>query len=99
MVKTGCVAKDCLDKIPFQTGSHLERTKSVLTITNPLTGGTSPTSSIKQTFQYHDLSQIQCYNCNKTGHTAKNCRNKKKSKFTTSKFGYKPYRHAKATLK
>jgi len=52
--------------------------KQVVTITNSFIDGTSHTSSIKRTLKYEGLSQIRCYDCNKTSHLAKFCHNRKK---------------------
>jgi len=42
-----------------------------------------------------DLPHIRCYNCSKIGHIAKYCHNRKKSNYTSNKFGHKFYKYQK----
>jgi len=71
----------------------------LIAVTNALAERVSGNPAFKRILMTKEHSQIRCYNCNKIGHIAKYCHNRKKSNFTTSKFGYNFYRHPKTTLK
>ena len=57
----------------------------LIAVTNTLAERISWNPSVRRILMAEDLSQIRCYNCNKIGHIAKYCRNKKKSYYTSKK--------------
>ena len=67
----------------------------LIVLTNTLAERISRNPSFKRILTAKDLSQIRCYNCSKIGHIAKYCRNRKKSDYTSSKFGHNSYKHQK----
>jgi len=72
---------------------------SLIAITNVLAECISRNPTFKKGILImKDLSQTRYYNCNKIGHNAKYCHNKKESNFPTSKFGNNIYRHPKTTF-
>ena len=76
-----------LERNANQEGIHLISLQ-LIAVTNALAERISCNPSLKRILTAQDLSQTRCYNCNKTGHTAKYCRNRKKSNFTSNKCGH-----------
>ena len=68
---------------------------SLIAVTNILAERISGNPPFKRILMTKEHSQIRCYKCNKLGHIAKYCHNRKKSNFTTSKLGYNFYGHPK----
>ena len=68
---------------------------SLIAMTNVLAERISGNPAFKRILMTKEHSQIRCYKCNKLGHIAKYCHNRKKSNFTTSKLGYNFYGHPK----
>ena len=75
-------------------GVHLTPLQ-LIAVTNALAERISWNPSVRRILTAKDLSQIRFYNCNKTSHIAKYCRNRKKSIFTSNKFGHNFYQHQK----
>ena len=67
----------------------------LIVVTHTLAERISRNPSFRRILMAKDLSQIRCYNCNKTGHIARYCRNRKKSNCISSKFGHNSYKHRK----
>ena len=65
----------------------------LIAVTNALAGRISGNPSFKRILVAKDPSQIRCYKCNKIGHIARYCRNKKKSSLTSRMTGYNLYKY------
>jgi len=78
-----------------QEGIHLTPSR-LMAVTNTLAECISWNPSVRKILMAKDLSQIRCYNCNKIGHKAKYCRNRKKSNCTSNKFRHNFYKHPKS---
>ena len=88
------VSHKLLEANANQEGIHLNPSQ-LIAVTNALVVNMSRNPSMRRISTDKDLSQIRCYNCNKTGHIAKYCRNRKKSNSTTNEFGYNFHKHQK----
>jgi len=65
----------------------------LIAVTNALARRISGNPFFKRILVAKDPSQIRCYKCNKIGHIARYCRNKKKSSLMSRTTGYNLYKY------
>jgi len=70
----------------------------LIAVTNALAGRISENPSFKRILVAKDPSQIRCYMCNKIGHIARYCRNKKKSSLMSRTTGYNLYKYSASSI-
>ena len=67
----------------------------LIAVTNALAERLSWNPSVRRILTVKYPSEIRCYKCNKTGHTAKNCLNRKKFNFASNKSRHNLYTYQK----